>query len=109
MQIARLCLGLFLSTSLLAAADDVKVFELKIQAHRFIPEETVVPSGEKFKLKIVNLDKTPEEFESYDFNREKIVPGGGEITVWVGPLVPGRYEFFGEFNIDTAKGRLIAQ
>jgi len=42
-------------------------------------------------------------------NREKIVPGNGRITIFVGPLEAGEYEFFGEFNQDTAKGKIIAK
>jgi hypothetical protein len=37
------------------------------------------------------------------------VPGKGKIIVMVGPLKPGKYEFFGEFNMDTAQGALIAE
>ena len=44
-----------------------------------------------------------------DLNREKIIAGGREGTVYVGPLDPGTYEYFGEFNPDTAQGRIIAK
>ena len=84
-------------------------FTLVIESHRFIPAELTVPAGQKIRLLVENRDPTPEEFESYDFNREKIVPGKGRITLFVGPLKPGRYEFFGEFNPDTARGILIAE
>ena len=56
-----------------------------------------------------NLDNSPEEFESYSLHREKLIPAGGQITVYVGPLDPGRYDFFGEFHSDTAKGQIIAK
>lgn len=88
---------------------DLPEFTIVIESHRFIPAELKVPAGQKFRLLVENHDPTPEEFESYDFNREKIVSGKGRITLFVGPLKPGRYEFFGEFNVDTARGHLVAE
>jgi hypothetical protein len=101
---------LALACSLLAvpARADVPEFRIVIKDHRFTPAELTVPAGQKVKLLIENQDPTPEEFESYDFNREKIVPGNGRIVVFVGPLKPGKYEFFGEFNASTARGWIVA-
>lgn len=82
---------------------------LVIENHRFVPPEVTAPAGVKLKLVVENRDSTPEEFESYSLNREKIVAAGGRIVVWVGPLKPGRYEFFGEFNAKTARGWLVVQ
>jgi plastocyanin len=89
------------------AADDT--FTLSIQGHRFSPEEFAISAGKKITLIVKNLDSTPEEFESTDFNREKIVAGGQEITVYIGPLRPGRYEFFGDFNPTTARGHITVK
>ena len=61
------------------------------------------------RVQVLNQDPTPEEFESYTLNREKIVAGNGRIVLFVGPLEPGRYEFFGEFNMATARGWLVAK
>lgn len=91
------------------ALAEPKQFEISIKDHRFVPAEVVVPSSEKVVLKIKNLDTTPEEFESYDLNREKVVTANGEISIYVGPLEPGEYNFFGEFNQDTAQGKLIVR
>jgi hypothetical protein len=84
-------------------------FGLVIEQHRFAPAELVVPAGQKLRLVIENKDSTPEEFESYELNREKIVAPGSKITVFVGPLKPGRYEFFGDFNPKTARGWLVVR
>jgi len=84
-------------------------FTLVIEFHRFIPAELKVPAGQKIRLLVENRDPSAEEFESYDFNREKIVPGKGRIALFVGPLKPGRHEFFGDFHADTARGFLIAE
>ena len=73
----------------------------------FAPTEVTAPAGKKIKLIIENQDATAEEFESYALNREKIVAPGARIVVFVGPLKPGRYEFFGDFNQKTARGWLV--
>jgi plastocyanin len=91
-----------------AGADDA-VFRLTIRNHRFEPTELVVPAGQKIKLEIENQDATPEEFESYELNREKVVPAKATVVIFVGPLKPGRYPFFGDFNKESAKGELIAK
>lgn len=100
-------LSALLGTAALAA--DPAEFKLVIKDHHFMPAELKVPAGQKLRLVVENQDPTPEEFESYSLNREKVVPGNGKIVVLVGPLKPGKYEFFGEFNQATAKGVLIAE
>lgn len=84
-------------------------YALSIQEHRFQPAELVVASGKKIKLSVENRDPTPEEFESHDLNREKVIAGKSTATIFVGPLAPGRYRFFGEFNEKTAQGVIVAQ
>lgn len=82
---------------------------LVIRNHQFEPAELKVPAGQRVKLVVHNQDNTPEEFESHDLNREKIVPPGAKATIFVGPLKPGRYVFFGEYHEASAKGALIAE
>jgi plastocyanin len=100
--------GALLLTAGFAGAAEPEV-KLVLKDHRFTPSEVAVPAGQKVRLVVENQDATPEEFESYALNREKIVPAGGTIVVFVGPLKPGRYEFFGEFNPGTARGWLVVQ
>jgi len=91
-----------------ARGDDLP--RLTIRDHKFQPERLEVPAGVKFKLTVKNDDPTAEEFESFELNREKVVPPGKEIPVFLGPLDPGRqYPFFGDFHRDTAKGVLVAK
>ena len=92
----------------IARAQDAEA-RLVIKEHKFVPAEVKVPANKKVKLVIENQDATAEEFESYELNREKVVPPKGQVTVFVGPLKPGRYPFFGEFHKETAKGVLIAE
>jgi hypothetical protein len=82
---------------------------LAIENHRFDPEVLKIPAGEKVKVMVVNKDATPEEFESYELNREKIITGNSKGIVFIGPLDPGEYPFFGDFNKDTARGRVVAE
>ncbi len=82
---------------------------LVIKDHRFTPDELKVPAHVKIKLTITNQDPTPEEFESYELKREKLIPANSKGILFVGPLAPGRYEFFGEFNQKTARGVIVAE
>jgi plastocyanin len=107
-QINYLILMMFIISSSTVAAD-LPVYELKIKEHRFDPPLLEIPSGTKVKLVVKNLDASPEEFESYKLNREKVVAGNSEITVYIGPLEPGEYGFFGEFHQDTAQGKLTVK
>lgn len=84
-------------------------FILVIKDHKFEPTELLVPAGEKVKLFVVNKDTSPEEFESYTLNREKVVAGNSTIKIYIGPLKPGRYPFMGEFNQATAQGVIVAK
>lgn len=85
------------------------VFTITIQDHLFYPAELEVPANTKVKLLIINKDPTPEEFESYELNREKVIMGGKKTVIFIGPLKPGVYPFFGEFNMSTAQGKIIAK
>lgn len=91
------------------AAADEETFNLSIKNHKFEPAELTVPSGKRIKLIVKNEDPTPEEFESKDLKREKVIGGNKQATIVVGPLKPGSYKFFGEYNESTAKGQLIAK
>lgn len=102
---------LLLLSSLLAplAHAAVPEYTIRIKDHLFFPAELEVPAGTKVRLLVVNEDATPEEFESYEMNREKVIPGGTRAVIFIGPLKPGTYPFFGEFYPKTAQGRIIAK
>src|SRR6476660_298537 len=80
-----------------------------INNHRFTPSELKVPANKRIQLTVVNDDPTPEEFESREMKVEKVIPGKSKGVVRIGPLAPGRYPFFGEFNEASAKGTVIAE
>jgi Cupredoxin-like domain len=83
--------------------------KLAIHDHKFDPVTLTVPANTKIKLLVENQDATPEEFESSDLNREKVVIGKGTITVLLGPLDAGKYHFFGDFHQETAQGDLVVK
>jgi Cupredoxin-like domain len=101
-----LLLAMSLSAPVWAADPE---FTIQLREHRFSPSELKVPAGVKVKLVIENQDGTPEEFDSFALNREKIVFPNSKGIVFIGPLKPGRYEFIGEFNQKTAAGAVIAE
>lgn len=84
-------------------------YQLVIKDHKFTPTTLEVPAGKKVKLIVENQDATPEEFESHDLNREKIIAGNSKAVIYVGPLEAGSYKFFGEFNPNTATGTLTVK
>lgn len=94
---------------LAASAAEMPEFTLTIQNHRFDPATLKVPANTKFKVVVVNKDATASEFESHEFNREKIVPPNSMAQVFIGPLDKGQYKFFDDFHQDTGHGVLIVE
>ena len=79
------------------AADPAPV-SITIKDRQFVPAEVTVPAGAKVELQIRNEQTTAAEFESHQMRREKVIPPGGTVSLFIGPLNPGRYEFFDDFN-----------
>ena len=109
MRVIQKLLGYMLIGFLPSLVWAAPTFELEIKQHLFYPAELIVPGGIKIKLVIYNRDDTPEEFESYELNREKVIMGGTKATVFIGPLQSGEYPFFGEFHQQTAQGKIVVQ
>lgn len=89
------------------AADEVRT--LVLRDHRFEPDTIEIPAGVKVRLVVKNQDTAPEEFDSAALNREKVIAGGSEGVVLIGPLDAGSYAFIGEYHADTAKGQVIVK
>jgi plastocyanin len=92
-----------------AARAEDPVVTITIKNHRFDPETVQIAAGQKVKLVIRNLDATAEEFDSDDLHREKVIPGGREGVVFIGPLKAGTYKFIGEYNAATARGQVVVK
>ena len=103
-----LTVGLVASVSAPVAAA-TPVIEIEIRDHLFSPAEVTIPAKTKVKLMVINQDATPEEFESYELNREKVIAGDSRAVIFIGPLPVGRYPFFGEFYPKTAQGVVIVE
>lgn len=79
---------------------------LVVKNQAFEPAQLTIPAGQVVKIMVRNEDALPAEFESSDFNREKVIPGRSTVPVFVGPLDPGTYGFFNDFHPES-KGTLI--
>ena len=106
LALLTLTLSLFQAETLFAKT---KEYFLTIENHVFSPAKLVIQANEKVVLKITNKDAVAEEFDSFDLNREKVIFSGKQATIYIGPLEPGIYEYFGEFHPNSARGKIIVE
>lgn len=85
----------------------IEEFYIELKDHLFYPSRIEIPAHQKVKLIVHNLDPTPEEFDSFELNRDKVVFAGRRAVIFIGPLQPGEYSFFGEYNPNTARGVVV--
>ncbi len=90
-RLALLSLALLLAVGDVAAQESA--YTLVIKDHKFLPAEIEVPAGQKIALIVKNDDPTPEEFESNQLKREKVIPGGQRITFLSGRSSLGNTSF----------------
>lgn len=112
--VEALAIGIFVAMILAASApvawaEDAATVHLSLKDHRFQPAEARAPAGKPITIIISNLDPTPAEFESKTLRVEKVVAGGGKITIQIRPLAAGRYRFFDDYHEDTTEGFLNVQ
>ena len=99
-----IALGLLATT---ASAQESALVRVTLKNHRFSPAEPTAPTGKPITVEVTNLNSTPAEFESKTLRVEKVVAGGGKITIKVRALKPGRYRFFDDYHEDTTEGFLV--
>ena len=92
-----------------AFGEDSAVVRVSLTGHRFVPAEPTAPAGKPITIEVTNQDSTPSEFESKTLRVEKVVKGGGKITIQVRALSPGRYRFFDDYHEDTTEGFLVVR
>ena len=102
----KLAVGALLCGMSSAYADDSA--SITIRNHHFQPSTISVKAGVKVQLSVTNAGKDPAEFESSELNREKVIPPGATVTIYVGPLAPGTYPFFDDFD-QANTGRIVAK
>ena len=107
MRPLTLAVLLLATTTVTALAADPQI-ALSIRDHQFVPSDVPAPAGVKVELVIKNEQAVNAEFESTVLHREKIVSAGRQVSVFVGPLGPGTYEFFDDFHRATT-GRLVVK
>lgn len=90
-----------------SAMGEAPSYSIAIHDHGFAPASLTVPAGARIRLRVTNKRSLPSEFESGEMNCEKVVPGGTTVSVWIGPLKPGKYKFFDDFNTGV-NGWIIA-
>jgi hypothetical protein len=91
-----------------AALAQYATVEIAVKDKKFDPAELKAPPNARIVIHITNKDATPMEFESNVLKVEKVVPANGEGILRVGPLKPGRYDFFDDFN-QANRGALVVE
>lgn len=109
MKKKSLVIAFILSLSFSLGAEEMKTYKIILKNHKFEPSLLKVRANEKFKLVVENQDSAFEEFESKKMVIEKFINPKGKLNLVIGPFKPGEYDFFGEFHMSTAKGKLIAE
>jgi hypothetical protein len=98
--------SVLLSIPLLMGAGTV-IQRITIEQHLFYPSRIYVPENSPIQLIIHNLDTTPEEFDSFALNREKVIFPNRPTIIYLPKLASGEYGFIGEYYPDTARGSLV--
>ncbi|MBI3228981.1 MAG: cupredoxin domain-containing protein [Burkholderiales bacterium] len=101
--------GAFATTTPIAHAADLPVFNLSVKDGYFTPNKIEVPANTKFKIAFKNEGTGPEEFESSELHIEKVLSPGASSFIVIQPLKAGSYKFVGEFHPKTALGVIVAK
>jgi plastocyanin len=104
--VSILLASIFVLNAGVARAEEPVMLSITIKDHKFEPAEVHAPAGKPIAFAVKNLGSIAAEFESDVLHVEKVIPPGGEATVHVRPLEPGRYNFFDDFHRAT-QGSLV--
>ena len=97
---------LLLTMTLPAMASETLTEQLTLNDHGFEPARLELPANVRIRLVIHNDSSQPAEFESYDLSQEVEIASHEQTSVFIGPLKPGSYAFFNDFD-DTMRGTVV--
>lgn len=103
------CLLVVLTVAAPAAAENDPVFRIEFNDGTVTPARIEVPADTRFELELVNLGKTPAEFESVPLRKEKVIGPGVTTSMVIKYLDPGEYSFFDDFHPEAAPALLVAK
>jgi hypothetical protein len=91
-----------------AALAQYATVEIVVKDKKFEPAEIKAPANARIVIHVTNRDATAMEFESKSLKVEKVIAANGEGILRVGPLKPGKYDFFDDFN-QANSGTLVVE
>ena len=74
------------------------VLSVSVKNHQFQPQQLTARANVSISIRVKNLDSGRMEFESANPSIEKVIGGNSEAVIKLGPLKPGRYEFYDDFD-----------
>lgn len=74
------------------------VLSVSVKNHHFQPQQLTARANVPISIRVKNLDSGRKEFESTNPSIEKVIEGNSEAVIKLGPLAPGRYEFYDDFD-----------
>ncbi|WP_404983436.1 cupredoxin domain-containing protein [Cobetia marina] len=90
-------------------ASDMPSYDLTLTNGKLSPEVLKVKAGEKFVIQLHNAGNTPAEFESNSLRKEKVLAPGVKSFVVIHPLRAGSYDYFDDFHLPDARGKVVAE
>lgn len=106
---SALAIAAVLALPSISAAAQEPVAELTCDSGHFQPASLDVTANQQVRIKVTNKGNSPIEFESFEMNRERVVPPGHTITVILPKLDPGEYHFFDDFHHEVGQGTITAR
>ena len=101
-------LALFLAAGPAPALAQYANVEIVVKDKKFEPAEVKAPANARIVIRVINKDAVAMEFESKSLKVEKVVTPNSEGILRVGPLKPGKYDFFDDFN-QSNRGTLVVE